>query len=309
MQVSSINNLVTPSLRRINNSALKNYFSLNFKGETDTFEKSISKVEKTEVKMDKTFNVIIDEFKQFPQVRAIAIAGSTKAKTADKKSDIDVDVFVDSDIPVEDRLALVKKYSSNYEVGGDYFGPGDEFYVDKIGQQLDVVYANKGFMEDNVRNIWQKHYPSNGYTTCFLFTLKNCEPLCDKDGWLAGVKKQLDTPYPQELKENIIKRNMMLLKDKPFASYYDQIKNAIGRGDRNSVNHRIAAFMESYFDIIFANNELLHPREKKLVRYANEHCSKLPEDFEKNINKLLTQPNEETLEILDDMVEKLRETL
>lgn len=309
MKISSINNFVTPSLREVNNYAKNNSFKLCFNGRKDTFEKSVSEVEKTGVTMDKTFNAIIDEFKKFPQVRAIAIAGSTKAKTADKKSDIDVDVFVDSDIPVEDRLALVKKYSSNYEVGGDYFGPGDEFYVDKMGQQLDVVYANKGFMEDNVKNIWQKHYPSNGYTTCFLFTLKNCEPLCDKDGWLAGVKKQLDTPYPQELKENIIKRNMMLLKDKPFASYYDQIKNAIGRGDRNSVNHRIAAFMESYFDIIFANNELLHPGEKKLVRYANEHCSKLPEDFEKNTNKLLTQPNDETLDILDDMVEKLRATL
>lgn len=315
MQVLSISNysfknvLKSSSIRNSSNNFVNNYSKLSFKGENDTFEKSVSQVEKTGVTMDKTFNAIIDEFKQFPQVRAIAIAGSTKAKTADKKSDIDVDVFVDSDIPVEDRLKLVQKYSSNYEVGGDYFGPGDEFYVDKMGQQLDVVYANKGWMEDNVRNIWEKHYPSNGYTTCFLFTLKNCEPLCDKDGWLAGVKSKLDTPYPKELKENIIKRNMMLLKDKPFASYYDQIKNAIARGDRNSVNHRLAAFMESYFDILFANNELLHPGEKKLVRYANEHCEKLPEDFEENINKLLTQPNDETLEILDDMVEKLRDTL
>lgn len=288
----------------VNNSA-----KLSFKAENDTFEKSVLQVEKTGVTMDKTFNAIIDEFKQFPQVRAIAIAGSTKAKTADKKSDIDVDIFVDGQIPVEDRLKLVQKYSSNYEVGGDYFGPGDEFYVEKMGQQLDIVYADKGWMEDNVKNIWQKHYPSNGYTTCFLFTLKNCEPLCDKDGWLAGIKKQLDTPYPKELKENIIKRNMMLLKDKPFASYTEQIKNAISRGDHNSVNHRIAAYMQSYFDILFANNELLHPGEKKLVKYAKEHCEKLPEDFEENINRLLAQPNDETLEILDDMTEKLRDTL
>lgn len=286
-----------------------NFKKLSFKGQNDTFERNVNSVEKTGVTMDKTFNAIIDEFKKFPQVRAIAIAGSTKAKTADKKSDIDVDIFVEGEIPVEDRLKLVQKYSSNYEVGGDYFGSGDEFYVDKMGQQLDVVYADKSWMEDNVKNIWQKHYPSNGYTTCFLFTLKNCEPLCDKDGWLAGIKKQLDTPYPQELKENIIKRNLMLLKDKPFASYTEQIKNAIARSDYNSVNHRIAAYMQSYFDILFANNELLHPGEKKLVKYAKEHCTKLPENFEENINKLLTQPNDETLEILDDMTEKLRDTL
>lgn len=277
--------------------------------EEDTFEKSVNEVKSTEVNMDKTLNEILNKFKQFPQVKAIALAGSRKANTADKKSDIDVDIIVDGEIPVEERLKLIKPYSSKYEVGGEYFGPGDEFYVDKMGQQLDIVYADKNQMEDNVKNIWEKHYPSNGYTTCFLFTLKNCECVYDKDGWMENIKKRLNTPYPKELKENIIKRNMMLLKDKPFASYSEQIENAIGRKDYNSVNHRIAAFMASYFDILFANNEILHPGEKKLVKYANEHCSKLPEDFEKNINNLLTQPNENTMEILDDMVEKLRKTL
>ncbi len=259
--------------------------------------------------MNKTFKNIIDEFKHFPQVQAIAVGGSQKANTADKKSDIDIYVFTDSDIPVKDRLALIKNYSSKYEAGCEYFGAGDEFFVDKMKQQLDVMYFNQKWMEDTVENIWKKHYPSNGYTTCFLFTLKNCEPVYDKAGWLAGLKEQLNTPYPQELKQNIIKRNLMLLKDKPFASYYDQIEKALERNDLNSVNHRIAAFMASYFDIIFAYNELLHPGEKKLVKYAQEHCKILPEDFAENINKLLTQPNHQTLKILDDMIEKLKKSL
>ena len=55
---------------------------------------------------------------------------------------------------------------------------------------------------------------------------------------------------------------MMLLKDKPFASYYEQIEKAIKRDDKNSINHRISAFMASYFDIIFAKNKMLHPGEK-----------------------------------------------
>ena len=67
--------------------------------------------------------------------------------------------------------------------------------------------------------------------------------------------------------------------------------------------------MASYFDIIFAVNELLHPGEKRLVKYAKDNCQNLPKNFEDNINNLLVQPNSETLNILDDMVESLRQIL
>ena len=98
----------------------------------------------------------------------------------------------------------------------------------------------------------------------------------------------------------------MLLKDKPFASYYEQIKKALMRNDIVSVNHRITAFLASYFDIIFATNKLLHPGEKRLIKYAQDNCKILPKDFGVNIEKLLNQPNIETLKILDNMLENLR---
>lgn len=294
------------------NSQFNKSFPINFKGlDKDEFNATIktTKVNSIGVMNNPTFREIIEDFKKFPQVQAITIGGSQRNKMADKSSDIDLEIFVDGEIPVEERLKLVKKYSSNYEVGGEYFGPGDEFYVDKMGQQLDVAYFDKKWMEEGVENVWEKHQPSNGYTTCFLFTLENSQVVYDKDNWHEKIKERLNTPYPKELKQNIVKRNMMLLKDKPFASYYEQISKAISRNDINSVNHRIAAFMASYFDIIFANNELLHPGEKKLVKYANEHCSNLPQDFQENIEKLMTQPNENTVEILDDMISKLKNSI
>lgn len=51
-------------------------------------------------------------------------------------------------------------------------------------------------------------------------------------------------------------------------SYDAQIKKAFVRKDMVSVNHRTAAFLESYFDIIFALNKLTHPGEKRIVQYA-----------------------------------------
>ena len=203
----------------------------------------------------------------------------------------------------------MKKYSTKYEVGGEYFGSGDEFLVDKLRKQLDVMYWNTNWFENVVENVWEKHYPSNGYTTCFLYTLKNFDIKYDPTGWLKDLQDKLKTPYPEELQKNIIKRNMMLMKDKPFASYYEQIKKAVKRNDENSVNHRISAFMASYFDVIFAKNKLLHPGEKRLVQFALKNCGILPDGFEENFLKLYNTQNTEKLEILGIMTENLRKIL
>ena len=256
--------------------------------------------------MHLTLSEIINEYKKFEQVKAIAIGGSSAANTEDNSSDIDLYVFVENDIPINERENLVKKYSSKYEVGGEYFGSGDEFYVDAMQKQLDVMYWNKNWFEEVINKVWEEHYPSNGYTTCFLYTLSVFNILYDPHGWLKNLQDKIQKPYPEQLQKNIIKRNLMLLKDKPFASYYEQIEN---REDLVSINHRISAFLASYFDIIFAKNKLLHPGEKRLIQYAKNNCKILPENFEENIAKLLKQPNKETISILDDMVSNLKQIL
>ncbi len=255
------------------------------------------------------FEEIIEKYKSFPEVVAIAVGGSGANKTSDGLSDIDLYVFVGKDIPISCRKELVKEYSSKFEVGGEYFGSGDEFFVDQLNQQLDVMYWNKDWFNQVVENVWQKHYPSNGYTTAFLFTLNNFQIIYDKDNWLINLQKSIQTEYPQELKENIIKRNMMLIKEKPFASYYEQIDKAIKRNDLVSINHRIAAFLASYFDIIFAVNELFHPGEKRLIQYAKNNCNILPKDFEENINQLLTSSKDKIIFILDNIYTNLKDIL
>ncbi len=260
--------------------------------------------------MDKNlFSQIITEYTELEGTEAIGLGGSSSAKTDDGSSDIDIYIFSSKDIPLAKREKIVLKYSSKYEIGGEYFGPGDEYYVDKLDKQLDIMFWNKNWFEQTVDNIWFKHYPSNGYTTCFLYTLSNLKVLYDPQGWLRSMKNKINTPYPKELKENIIKRNIMLLKDKPFASYYEQISKAIIRKDIVSINHRIAAFLASYFDIIFARNELLHPGEKRLINYAKTNCKILPKNFERNLHILLEKPKHNTLRTLEQIIENLREIL
>ena len=256
--------------------------------------------------MDNILESIFQEYMNLEQVSSVAIGGSSVADTSDNISDIDVYIFVKSDIPIDIRENIIKKYSSKYEVGGEYFGSGDEFFADKHGQQLDVMYWNTDWFDSVVDNVWIKCFPSNGYSTAFLYTLSNFKIIYDKDNWLQNLKNSIKTEYPKRLQQNIIKRNLMLMKDKPFASYYEQIVKALKRNDIVSVNHRVAAFLASYFDVIFAMNNLLHPGEKRLVQYAKKYCKILPKNFEENINHLLNPQNKDILKVLDDMILEIK---
>ena len=79
-----------------------------------------------------------------------------------------------------------------------------------------------------------------------------------------------------------------------------------------SVNHRTAAFLESYFDIIFAMNKLTHPGEKRMVRYAKEQAEILPADFEENLDKLFKNiftDSDRAFKTLQDMTAKLEDAM
>ena len=259
-----------------------------------------------EKRIREVINSIADDFKQFPQVKAIAIGGSKSTGKADKSSDIDIEIYTDGKIPAEDRLAIAKKYGSKkYHIGQEFFGDCDEFQLSDIGQ-LDISYFDKQWMDGVIDDVWHQHRASNGYTTCFLHTIKNCEPLYDKDGWLQEKKQDLATPYPKELKENIVRRNMQLLSDKVFDSYSKQIKKALDREDYVSLNHRIAAFIQSYFDILFALNETFHPGEKRLVEFVYDKCTIFPADFEHSVEHLAKYPKDDPMTYVNDLIKGIR---
>lgn len=136
-----------------------------------------------------------------------------------------------------------------------------------------------------IRQVVEQHVAYNGYTTCMWHNLLHSRILYDKNGKLADLQNKYRIPYPDELRENIINKNLRLLTGN-LPSYDAQIKKAIARNDMVSVNHRTAAFLESYFDIIFALNKLTHPGEKRMVQYAKEQAEILPANFEENLNKL-----------------------
>ena len=89
-------------------------------------------------------------------------------------------------------------------------------------------------------------------------------------------------------------------------AYPKQIIKDVQRNDFVSINHRIKEFLASYFDLLFAINEVTHPGEKRLVQLCNKQCKILPENFEENLNLLFSYMySEENQESLMKILEKI----
>ena len=248
---------------------------------------------------------IIENFKNIPDVKAIALAGSRTANSADAASDYDVYIYSDREIDIEKRTKIAKKYADKYEIDNKFFGTGDEWILKNSGIQFDVMYRSREWIENSIENTWVKHNPSVGYSTCFVFNIKNSKNLYDPENWYKNLQNKVSGQYPEQLAKNIISNNLPLLKNKISASFYEQVQKALKREDYVSLNHRIAAFTASYFDVLFAVNKVLHPGEKRLVQYTKLHCKKIPENFEADITSITKEPVKNTLEILSNLNKNL----
>ena len=255
---------------------------------------------------EEILNSMIDDYKSFDEVEAIVLGGSSAAKTSDNKSDFDIYIYCTKEPPVEARRRIAEKYADNPEIDNHYFETGDVYYLRETGKPIDIMYRSPESIEGNIKCVWEECNASLGYTTCFVDNVNKSKILFDRNGWFKRLQDKTKSPYPDKLAQNIINKNFAYLKDAMF-SYYDQLNSAVQRNDYVSVNHRTAAFLASYFDIIFAKNKILHPGEKKLVDFAKANCKELPKNFEQDVNTLACGNVEERLKIAANMVEKLRE--
>ncbi len=230
------------------------------------------------------FNLLWNEFSKYPEIEAIALGGSRAGKNYDEKSDYDLYIYC-TKIPNENvRRRMIEKYCQYMEIGNSFWELEDDCTL-KNGVDIDILYRNIESFAQTLRFVVEEHNAYNGYTTCMWHNLLNCQILYDKHGKLGNLQKKYRIPYPEELRANVIHKNMRLLTGN-LPSYDTQIKKAVARNDLVSINHRTAAFLESYFDIIFALNRLTHPGEKRIVSYLKEKAKILPVDFEENLKKL-----------------------
>lgn len=254
--------------------------------------------------------MIEDLFKELAglsQVEAIALGGSRAGEVFDEKSDYDIYLYCTAEVTENEKRPILEKYCSYLELSNHFWELEDNCRL-KNGIDMDILYRNLDSFISDVASVVEQKTAHNGYTTCMWHNLCTCKIIYDANGRLAEAKRRFHVPYPQELKRNIIDRNCKLLYAY-MPAYLDQIKKAAKRNDVVSINHRTAAFMESYFDVIFALNEQTHPGEKRLIRLAKEKCAILPNRFEENIQELyrnLFGNSEAAIAMLEEIVAELK---
>lgn len=253
---------------------------------------------------------LLEKLAGFEQVEAIALGGSRSGENYDEKSDYDLYVYVTAPIGEENRRALLADYCKYLEIGNHYWEYEDNCVLNN-GIDIDILYRDLNEFCDGVARVVESFEACNGYTTCMWHNLLTCKIICDKRGRLQRAKNRFSVPYPEELRNNIIKRNTALLYN-AMPAYLFQLNKANKRNDRVSVIHRTAAFLESYFDVIFALNKRTHPGEKRLIELCARNCSILPDRFEENLNRLFDDMlihNDNLTEDLNDIVSELESVL
>ena len=245
------------------------------------------------------------ELAALDEVEAIALGGSRAGEDFDEKSDYDIYLYCTAPVPATRREEIYARYCSYVELGNCFWELEDNGTF-LNGVDFDVLFRNLDDFTAGVARVVEEYQAGNGYTTCMWHNLRTCKIIFDKSGRLARAKERFDVPYPQQLRMNIIHRNWRLLRA-ALPAYEEQIAKAVSRGDMVSVNHRTAAFLESYFDLLFALNGVTHPGEKRLVELCRKNCAVLPTRFEENLESLFGHLFVQPEKALDDIREILNE--
>lgn len=253
------------------------------------------------VKVEKLF----EEFSAIPQVEAIALGGSRATGRNDETSDYDVYVYLTDAVEETCRKRILSRYCGYMEIGNSFWELEDDVTL-LDGIDMDIIYRNLDDFSRTISRVVDGCTAWNGYTTCMWHNLLTCKIVCDKNGKLRALQEKYKIPYPKKLKENIISNNLNLLSGM-LPSFDGQIRKAESRGDLVSVNHRVTEFLASYFDILFALNEMTHPGEKRMQQICSKECRILPEHFDENLDRLFAGMFREPVSpVIQDMIRELK---
>lgn len=202
-------------------------------------------------------------------------------------------VFFTEELSIGLRQVVIERAggATSANLNLTHWGPTDPYFDRASGVEVDLLYFETRWMEQQLERSLVAQQASIGYSTCFWHTLRRSRVLFDRHGWLAAQKERALADFPEPLRRNIIHLNHSVLRN-VIPSYASQIDKALLRRDLVSVQHRLAALLASYFDVIFALNRELHPGEKRLLSLVVQRCPKLPRNMSADVEAVLRSGND-----------------
>ena len=260
----------------------------------------------------KLAHFLAEKYAAFAQVQAVALGGSQAGGIVDAHSDIDLYVFLNGTIPIDARQQIISaRGASRAEVNLSFWDIGDEWFDRPGGIEVDVMFWQVPWIEEQIDRVVVRCEASVGYTTCFWHTIKQARMLFDRHDWFSTLQGKCKAPFPEKLRNAIIAKNHPVLRN-VIPSYFVQIKKAIEREDLISVNHRLTALLASYFEVIYAVNRVLNPGEKKILPFVEKNCRKFPQNMRQQVARSIEKSakiDRNLLQELDMLIDGLDDLL
>jgi hypothetical protein len=258
---------------------------------------------------------VADRWTRLPGVRAVALGGSlgravhgAPERITGQPGDIDLYVYREELSSLATRLDSIRSLGGrDIELDRQFWETDDAWIDGTTGVLIEAMYRNPGWIEQELDRVFIDHQASIGYTTSLADNVHDSVALADPTGWYAALQKRTNEPYPPALRDAIVAKNHPILRDL-HASYRAQIASAIRRDDLNAVAHRVTALLTSFWDVLFAVNHALHPGEKRLVAFAEQHCLNRPDDLGDQLAAIIAaiaSPEPDLLARIDGLLDDL----
>ena len=95
---------------------------------------------------------LFEEFRNIPQVEAIALGGSRATGRNDEKSDYDVYVYLTERIDESVRKSILNKYCRYMEIGNSFWELEDDVTLND-GIDMDIIYRNLTDFENMISSV------------------------------------------------------------------------------------------------------------------------------------------------------------
>jgi hypothetical protein len=216
-------------------------------------------------------------------IEAATLTGSLTTGFATPGSDIGRFTF--------DWGALAKRHADERSlvVIGQPGIPNNDIWRLEGAGWIDITWWTCQWARDELDRRLVECLAQAGYTTCFWRSIRDGIPLFERSEWHRDLQARARAPYPEALRSRIVDLNGALLGEENPFSYLNQMRSAFGEKDSVATQHRTAAWLGSYFDLIFAGNRVRHPGERRLIAFAERECACLPEALGADVRALVKE--------------------